>query len=336
MTRVLEIGQYAAGYAGRLFVRAGFDVVRMEEQSQPAWASPDAMNTYLHAGKRRVDAWSQLEKLAEAADIVICEASSADEVDSLGFDNLPCDIKVAITPFGRTGPKRNWHASANVILAMGGYTNLMGDEGRQPLNLPGHYLEFQTGAVAYASAASTLFAQRRSVADIGMLETLMSLSQFTTVMWHCAGEIRARHGSDFWTVAPSDLFRLRDGWVYVSIVPTFWDPFIALLATPELVIDERFQTNDGRRAHRVELRTIIARAFAELSRAEIEERAETYRVPMGVVRTMDDVLAEAHLEMRGFWESLTTTSGEVVRSPGLPFNLDDRARRAYQTSAVEL
>lgn len=333
MTRVLEVGGYAAGYAGRLFVRAGFDVVRVETKPNPGWASQEALNAYLHAGKRRVSL--PIQDLVSATDIVVVEADNASALDEIGFDAWSTAIKIGITPFGRTGPKRNWRATPNVILAMGGYTNLMGDAGREPLTLPGHYLEFQTGAVSYTAAMSLLHAERSGSVDIGTLETLMSLSQFTTVMWHCAGEIRSRHGSDFWSVAPSDLFRCADGWVYINIVPTFWDPFIALLGSSELLIDPRFENNDVRMAHRDALRDLIAEAFIELTRAEIDERAETYRVPLGVVRTMDDVLAEEHLEQRHFWESVRTESMGDVRSPGLPFNFDDRARSQQKVSGIE-
>jgi crotonobetainyl-CoA:carnitine CoA-transferase CaiB-like acyl-CoA transferase len=335
MTKVLEIGGYAAGYAGRLFVRAGYDVVRAELNSKPAWASQEAMNAYLHAGKRRVNLDEQLSELAAAADIVVCEVDRADEFETLGFDEWAAPIKVALTPFGRTGPKANWAASPNTILAMGGYTNLMGDAGRTPLTLPGHYLEFQTGAVGYSAAMAAGYAKRSAVVDIGMLETLMSLSQFTTVMWHCAGEIRSRHGSDFWSVSPSDLFRCADGWVYINIVPTFWDPFLALLGLPDLVLDSRFETNDSRIEHRDDLREIIASAFLPMTRAGIDEGAAAFRVPLGVVRTMDRVLEEAHLQERAFWEEVETESGKAVKSPGLPYNISDRERQAWRTKPVQ-
>ena len=331
--KVLEIGGYGAGYAGRLFVRAGFDVVRIESTPAPAWASQDAMNAYLHAGKRRVSVAP--ETLTQAADIVICEAACADELSRLGFDEWATPIKVAITPFGRTGPKRNWRASPSVILAMGGYTHLMGDPDRTPLSLPGHYLEFQVGALGYSASLALLHAKRRDQVDIGMYETLMSLSQFTSVLWHCAGEVRSRHGSDFWSVAPSDLFRCADGWVYINIVPNFWDAFIALLGVPDLVVDDRFATNDTRMANRGALHDVIADALKDVPCAELDQRAATFRVPLGVVRTLEGVLGEPHLEQRAFWERTTVEDGRTVSSPGLPFNFDHRPRAGLGVSAVE-
>ena len=140
MDRVLEIGRHAAGFCGRLFVQAGCEVVRVEPETQaPAWVRDEAMDLFLHPGKRRVavDSMELIEQLANKADVVILEANSADSIVEYRFDQWQAPVKVAITPFGRTGPKRNWRATPHVLLAMGGYTNLMGDLDRAPLSLPG-------------------------------------------------------------------------------------------------------------------------------------------------------------------------------------------------------
>ena len=121
MDRVLEIGGYAAGYCGRLFVQTGHDVVRVEcEPRKPAWVSGPSMDLFLHAGKRRVTIGSSevIGQLAGKADIIVLDVDSADAVDAYGFDDWASKVKVAITPYGRTGPKRNWKATPNVLLAV--------------------------------------------------------------------------------------------------------------------------------------------------------------------------------------------------------------------------
>ncbi len=333
MDRVLEIGGHAAGYCGRLFAHTGADVVRAQLAPElaapaPAWASEAAMQLYLHAQKRHVavNNLDLLADLAAAADVLVCEAETAQQLLDYGFDDWDTPVKVAITPFGRSGPKRNWRGPANVILAMGGYTYLMGDADKAPLNLPGHYVEFQTGTLAFASANACRYADVTNVVDLSMLETLMSLSQFTTVRWHCAGEIRTRHGSDFWFVVPSDLFACVDGWVYLNIVPTFWDPLTVFLEKPELLIDERFASNDLRMQHREALHAIVAQVFAPLSKAEISARAEQCRIPLGVVQTLGEVLADPHLAARQFFVELQDQHGHSWQSPGVPFSVRSPAQ----------
>ena len=337
MDRVLELGGHAAGFCGRLFAQSGYDVVRIESSdSVPAWASQTAMDLYLHAGKRRVrtDDAGLIAELVGRADIVVAEAETADAVAALDFDTWTTPVKVAITPFGLTGPKRNWRATPHVLLAMGGYTNLMGDSDRAPLSLPGHYVEFQSGTFAFTAANACRLAEERNTVDIGMLEVVMALSQFTTVMWHCGGVVRSRHGSDFWSVVPSNLFRCADGWVYTNIVPSFWDPFTVFLDRPELAVDERFENNEKRMLNRTALHSVIDDVLASRSRAEIDQRAIECRIPLGVVQSFEDVLADPHLSERGVWQELV--HGETtVRSPPPAWQIHGETRPALELSDPE-
>lgn len=338
MDRILEIGNYAAGFCGRLFAQAGCEVVRIEPaKPAPGWVSAQASALFLHPGKRRLQTSDPdlIAELASRADVVVAEAPTADDLDDLNFDAWETKVKVAITPFGRTGPKRNWHATSNVLLAMGGYTWLMGDQGRVPLTLPGHFVDFESGQYAYTAASACRIAGEQNAIDVSMLEVVMSLSQFTTVMWHCAGEIRSRHGSDFWTVPPSNLFACQDGWVYVNIVPTFWDSFATFVGLPELVIDERFTTNRLRMANRVALYEIIQAALATVTREEVQLRATECRVPIGVVQTFDDILADRHLQEREFWQHVEVDEYDSIRSPSLPFRIDGAPRATLTLTQPE-
>ena len=97
MDRILEIGSFAAGYAGRLFVQAGCDVVRIEPvERSPSYVSHEAMDLYLHANKRRIRTSSLdlIKRLAEKASIVICEKENAHGIVALGFDDWETPVKV--------------------------------------------------------------------------------------------------------------------------------------------------------------------------------------------------------------------------------------------------
>lgn len=322
MFAVVEIGGYSAGYSGRLFAQSGNHVTHVNVGGlAPAWTSKEAMDVFLHSDKTVLEFQdrSELSQLVSSADIAILEASTADEVESLGFDDWSCAVKVAITPFGRTGPHKNWQATTSTLLAMGGFTNLMGDPDRAPLTLPGHFVEFQSGGFAYSAALACGLADESNSIDIGMLEVVMALSQFTTVMWHCADIVRSRHGNDFWSVVPTNLFRCLDGWVYINIVPGFWDPFVAFLELPELVLDERFVTNTRRMQNRDVLHEITAGVLAKLTRDEVQQRAVDCRIPLGAVLSFDEVLDDMHLASRDMWVSRNTSSTQTVSVPRLPW-----------------
>ena len=336
MDRILEIGAYSAGFCGRLFAHAGHAVTRVESTQPPAWASQDAMSLFLHPGKRRLYADpSRFGDLAAEADIVILEAETAEAAYALGFEHWTTPVKVVITPFGLTGPKRNWRATPSTLLAMGGYSQIIGDAGRAPLSLPGHYVEFQGAQFAYTAANGCRFAGESNTVDISLYESLLALSQFTTVMWSCAQRVRSRHGSDFYWVVPSNLFACADGWVYINTVPTFWDAMAAFLELPELTIDPRFTDNDLRMQHRDALHALIANALGAVSKAEIRRRSVAARIPAGVVLTFDEVLADEHLAERGFWQRVENSDGRHYASPSLGFCINGRARKSMTLQKIE-
>lgn len=336
-TRILELGDYAAGYAGKLFAHAGCDVVRVEAQPRkPAWASAQAMDAFLHFDKRRIHTTDSnlIAELAANADVALVDGETADSIHAQGFEDWTTPIKVAITPFGLTGPDRNRAATNATILALGGYTNLMGDPEREPLTLPGHYVDFQSGGYAYTAASACLLANWRETIDIGMLEVIMSLSQFTTVMWTCSRTVRSRHGNDFWSVVPTNLFRCVDGWVYINIVPGFWDAFTACIDLPELTLDPRFLTNALRMTNRDALHEIVATAFAQWTRGEIQARATAARIPLGAALSLSEVLNDPHLAERQMWQSIQLDTGATVRSPRPSFVMQGIERDKLAVSDI--
>ena len=337
MDRVLEIGGFAAGYCGRMFVQAGCEVVHVAGASlAPSEHSSTALDAYLHAGKRciQTDDLTIIGELAGRADVVVAEAPTAQGLLNLGFDDWSAPVKAAITPFGRAGPKKNWSATPSTLLAMAGYTYLMGDPDRAPLTLPGHYAEFQSGGFAYLAANASRLAGEENVIDVGMFESVMALSQFTTVLWTCAGEIRSRHGNDFLYASPSNLYRCADGCVYINVTLHFWDALATAVDRPELVLDPRFETNADRMANREALHEILAEAFAPLSTAEVLARATEHRFPCGELKTFDEVLHDPHLAQRDFWQQVDGAHGRVS-SPRIGWRMDGASPRPAVLSERE-
>ncbi len=319
-TRVLEFGGLAAGFCGRLFRHGGAEVIRIEgvvPSVTDAWVSQGAVDAFLHAGKQRVAfrGRDQLLELAGSVDVVVAEGMP-EELEALGWDAID-SIRVAITPFGMTGPRRQWHASASVLLAMGGYTYLMGDPGRAPLTLPGHYTEFQSGQYAYIGTSACLYEGQDHSLDVSMLEVVLSLSQMTTVMWSCNGDVRSRHGSSFGILYPINLFPCADGWFHVNVVPHFWGPFTQMLGRPDLEDDVRFASSRGRIDNKDELDRIIFESLGHRTKAEVQKLGEQARVPTGVLQEIDEVLADPHLAERNVWCDING-----MQSPSLAYRFD--------------
>jgi len=178
--RVLELSdrEEAAAYTGKLFARWGAEVIKVES---PDRRTPElALDHYLNGGKRRValdyrDGGSRatLERLAASCDLVITDVPARD-VEAFGLLSLGGGgaaggtrgprASASVTPFGLSGPYRDYEATPATLLALGGYTWLMGDAGREPLTMPGNYVHYQAGNFAYVALLASWLRARRSPA----------------------------------------------------------------------------------------------------------------------------------------------------------------------------
>jgi crotonobetainyl-CoA:carnitine CoA-transferase CaiB-like acyl-CoA transferase len=142
--RVLELADEQGEYCGKLLAGAGADVIKI----QPPEGSPtrrigpfvddvEDPEKSLHFwhysfGKRSVtlditspSGQESLKRLVETADVVV-ESYPPGTLDDLGlgYEALrrinPGLVMASITPFGQTGPYRDWKGSDLVHLAMGG------------------------------------------------------------------------------------------------------------------------------------------------------------------------------------------------------------------------
>ncbi len=329
--RVLEFGPgRAAAYCGKLFALWGADVLRIEPtrpSDAQTSATEQALQLHLHANKRIMpldygtpEGCAALVDWMLASDIVVTDESPA-VLDALGWQVLgECDgptALVSITPFGLSGPYRHWQATDASLLALGGYSFLMGDPGRAPLTVPGNYVSYQAGQFAYVAARavelSASSGMRPRMIEVSMLETVASLSQFTTLMWTYRGRIRSRHGNHWEDIHPISLYPCRDGWFEVNVVPGFWPAFTEMLGQPQLRDDPRFATNEARMQHKSELDEIIVAALGHYSVDEILDLGQRrFRVPTGALRRMSDLLDDPHLAERGLWQPMEIEPGKTV------------------------
>ena len=194
--------------------------------------------------------------------------------------------------------------------------------------MPGHYPQYQAGQYAYVAALATHIAQLRDPSgppqtiEISVLETLVSLHQFTTVMWTYAERRRSRHGNRWENIHPITLLPCRGGEVGFSVTLPFWEPFTHMIGHPELVDDPRFATAEARLEHADELDEIVIEALAGRTPREVmTEGQETWRVPVATVANLAEVLDDRHLAERGFWQTVQEQDGATVRYPGTSFRL---------------
>jgi crotonobetainyl-CoA:carnitine CoA-transferase CaiB-like acyl-CoA transferase len=355
--RVMELGDSpAVAFAGRWLAASGAEVIKVEPPSgDPARhhrlldgpnAPVGSLHAFLNAGKRSVvvdlgdgDAAQHLAPLLAGADAVLHDFDPA-AAARLGLDPALLrrigTVSVAVSPLGWEGPYAGFAASDLTLLALGGFQFLSGEPGREPLGLPGHQASYLTGAfaaiAALAGLAGVAAGGRALDVEVTALECLASLHQITHAMWRNQGVVRSRHGSRWENLYPITLLPCRDGLVGFSL-PTQeqWERLCGLMERPDLLEDQRYLTNQLRHANADSLDVELMSWLRGYGKMELFHRAQTqWRLPVGPLYGLDEVLAEPQYRHRGFWQE----AGGLLQ-PGLPVRLSSTPWRLGPAPALD-
>ena len=333
--RVLEISDAlgAAAYCGKLFRRWGHEVVRVE--SPGALPADPAAELYLNGGKLRATCdldssadRGELDRIAATADLLITDRAVTD-IEHYGLLDIGAGkgpiARVALTPFGLTGPYAHAPATEATLLALGGYTNLIGDPHREPLTFVGRYASYQQGTMGFiAGVATTLAASADPVTiDLSALETLASLHQSTYSKWLETGQARGRSGNRM-DGAANSLLRVKDGWAGVSFQQQFWFSFATMIGRLDIAEGHPLSTPAGRLKHYEELVEVVEGAFRDRTMQDLFDEAQgQWRIPIGKLLGIREALEDRHLLEREFWRPLEEpiVGHEELRVPGSSFRV---------------
>jgi crotonobetainyl-CoA:carnitine CoA-transferase CaiB-like acyl-CoA transferase len=146
----------------------------------------------------------------------------------LGYEDLkkvnPCLVMTSITPFGQTGPWRDYKGSDLVEMSLGGLVFLSGEPGMEPLRIPIPQIYFHAGSWA-AAGAMMAFTGRQSTGigqyvDVSMLEASAWANYSAAEWWSYSNLLLKREGT--WRQQGLSRMRLifdcKDGYVLLFLL----------------------------------------------------------------------------------------------------------------------
>ena len=117
-----------------------------------------------------------------------------------------------------------------------------------------------------------------------------------------------RHVAD--SYVPFDMFEAADGWVtIVCATDEHWLNLCEAMGRPDLRANEALRRLHGRVAQIDDVTAMIAEWTATRTRAEICDRCDQHHVPAAPLRDVMEVLADPHLQARGFLTEHQTDTG---------------------------
>jgi len=352
--RVIELAQGVAGpYCGKLLADAGAEVIKVEppeagDRSRNLGPFPDDIpdreksGLYLHLNTNKksvsLDAGTAsgrtiLKRLLAKADILI-ESFPPGHMPGLGlgYDDLKEELSdliyCSITPFGQTGPYRDYKANSIALMALCGLMYVTGDPDREPLATGGYPADYFAALNAWVAILAALAFREREgggqYIDVSMLESLGCADEYNTGMYSFMGAIRRRYYSRHLFSYPMDIYACRDGQVVVVPGANGFPTSMALLVEqPELETHMLF-TNFWMRAIQSQEFDALIQPWLDAHDAEdILTRAQELRLPFGPVLGPKTLLANAHLAERGFFQEIAHPEAGKLTHCGLPFLMSE-------------
>lgn len=250
-----------------------------------------------------------------------------DEI-GLGYARLsevnPRIIMTSITPFGQTGPYKDFESSDLTIWAMGGLMFYCGDQDRAPVTISFPQACLHAGGAAAQGTMIALYHQQLSGegqhVDVSVLQSLVSNLMHIRSFWelnqaelHRAGQFRV----DIWGTGALArmVWPCKDGYVMFSIMggPTGASSNRALVKWME---DEGMALEDIKRDWEAldmhtatqkefdQMQRPIAEFFRQHTQAELYEGALKRGMMFCPVNTIREIAGDPQLKERGFWQQV--------------------------------
>jgi crotonobetainyl-CoA:carnitine CoA-transferase CaiB-like acyl-CoA transferase len=350
--RVVETGDARAETCGRVLADLGAEVVKVEPPGGSASrAEPPVLDgvslpfAVRNAGKRSVVAdvagGDRLLRLLDAADIWIEASRASSRLLDRARARNPELVVLSISDFGRTGPYRDWVATNEVLLAMGGVLSRSGLPGREPLMPPGE-MALQLTAIQAAWAALVAYWNRLESGagdyiDFSLYEATVQAIEpalGTVGTAQAAGYAPTRRRP---APGPYPIFRCRDGHVRVVLLaPRQWQAMRAWLGDPPELRDPDLETIRGRALAADRVHAIFEQHFAAHDKHDLAREGQARGVPVAPVLTLADVLAAEHFRARGAIARTEVAPGLFADVPAGFAEIDGRrVRSAGRAPAVD-
>ncbi|WP_217709558.1 CoA transferase [Amycolatopsis sp. Hca4] len=316
--RVLDLTDELARQGARLLVGLGADVVRVDDDL----TGPERL--HWHAGKKLAQA--DLDALAQEADVVL-ESGPVAQLRGLradGTSRWPDAVHVVVTPFGLTGPRRDWLGGDLVLASAGGMTWLGGKPGGPPEPPPREQACQLAGAHGAIAALLGVLSGTGQLIDVSAQEAVAATLETGALAWIHAGRVPVRNGGVYEHVAHR-IFEAADGYVAggYSGSERMWTGLRDWLAEEGEagdLLDERFADQVVRWAERPHVDTVITRFVAKRTAREVAEQGRARALPWAEVTPPAELAGNPQLRDRRFFVSVdgTEDAGFPWDAPGLP------------------
>jgi len=336
----------AAPYCAKLLADLGAEVVKVEppglgDPARRRGPFPDdvphlersALFLYLNTSKRGITLDLESEtgrrifrELSSGVDLLIEDRPPGElERAGLGHARLsgrnPRLITLSITPFGESGPYRDYRCHPLNLFHASGYSNPFhvpgASGGRPPPKAGGHLGEYDAGLTAAIGAMAAVLGRaasgRGQHVDVSKQEAMMCMERVDIGRLTNDPDPQPRR-------MVGGLTRAKDGYLMVTPLEKHqWASLIRAMGEPEWSKADWCKEEAGRLQHAAEAKQHIDEWAANLTRDEIYHLCQREGTPAGPVRNVAEVRAWEQAKARGFFAEIEHPEAGAQVYPTAPY-----------------
>jgi len=271
---------------------------------------------------KRPEAREILRRLLSQADVFMHNLAPG-AVERMGFGAPPLRpayprlIICQISGYGASGPYQHKKAYDLLVQCETGVLSVTGTPDH-PSKVGISIADISAGMYAYTGVLTALYQRERTGEgasfEVSLFESLGEWMGYPAYFTAYGGTAPPRTGSHHATIAPYGPFATSGGQVVFLGLQNEreWVRFCeSVLNRPDLADDERFDSNQGRVQHRVELESIIAETFSRLSAEEVLARLDAAEIANAQQRTPQEFWDHPQLAARNRWREVDSPVGTL-------------------------
>jgi crotonobetainyl-CoA:carnitine CoA-transferase CaiB-like acyl-CoA transferase len=352
--KVLELGNMvSAAYATKLMADLGADVVKIEEptgdvarQRGPfpgGVADPEksGLFLYLNTNKRGValnpsQQKEELARLVAWADILVHNYPPA-RMAELGIDYPtfqainPRLVMCSVTPFGLTGPYKDYKAYELNLTNGGGWAWLSPGASDQPdqppLKAAGQQADFQ-GALCAATVSLAAYYRALETGagehiDLSVQSYTASFLEQNFIYYTYLGRVASRLGRR--QLYPWGIFQCRDGLIFLlNVEEDQWQRLVELMGNPEWASWEIFQDQLNRSRNYDALKIYLEEWMQNWNVEDLWRAGQARRICFAPVFTMAQMARQEQLHARNFFVDVSHPRVGKLTQIGPPYRLEEQ------------
>ena len=347
---VVECGDgVAAAFAAKMMADLGANVIKIEapggDRSRRRGPFPNneenpeksGLFLYLNNNKRSVklaldrpEGQEILGRVLRNADILVhnvppCERAVRGLESEKLAKQFPELIIAGISPFGDSGPYKDWKAYSLNLENAGGMAFLAPGASQSPelppLKAFGDQPEYQGGLHACYAALVAMWSRLGGgeplTIEISEQECLAAMLELNFMHYTYAGRETSRLGRRI--LGPWLLAECSDGVIFVACAEEAqWQRMVEVMGDPAWADEELFKNRLTRGENCDALNLFIKEWASSRKTQELFHAGQGKRVPFASVNTMKDVYADPQLNFRDYFVTLDYPGVGKVRLPGAP------------------